>query len=60
VEEEAFGFLIKVYAGTRSISDEIVLQATDKSYLSCFKNFLLTLRTAILSILLGSGFLRKV
>jgi hypothetical protein len=58
--EEAFGFSIKVAAGTRSISDEIVLHAIDKSVLICFKNFLLTFKTAILSRLAGMPFLRKV
>jgi hypothetical protein len=46
-------------AGTKSIYEEIVLQATDKSYFSCFKNFLLTFKTAILSNFAGMGSLRK-
>lgn len=54
-----FGFLMNFSAGTKSIYEEIVLQATDKSYFSCFKNFLLTFKTAILSNFGGKGSLRK-
>jgi hypothetical protein len=46
-DAEAFVLVRNVSAGTKSIYDESVLQATERSDFNCFKYFLLTLRTAI-------------